>query len=842
MRFITVSAAILIGSAMSAVYAQQVGSAADQGTPAKQLPVKGAPSVVAHQSTGGSGSIPVVSGATDSCIGATMISGPGNFIGDNIGAADVEDADTTCRSLANEANDVWYEWTAGGTGVTFMSMCPAFGGGATASFDTLLTVFANAACAGAQIACNDDGPGCTATYQSTTSFASTAGAVYKIQIAGWAVAEEGTFNLRIDPPVVAPPNNTCATAIAITGMGPFAGTTVNATTDGVAGACGQAGQDVWYNWTSCFTGSADATFCAADGASAAHDSIAYVYAGVGCAPVGATLGCNDDFCGLQSKVTFAATAGSVHKIRVGGFGTATGAFSMKVLGGPVLANDSCATPAPYLGGVMPWTNVCATTDGGAESCGTPNQDVWYLWNSTFTGAAQFSLCGGGTAPDTILAVYAGSGCPTAGTAIACDDDACPGLTSVALACSVVSGQDYLIRIGGFGGASGSGTLEVTQAPSAPEGTCATYDDSTTENSVGFGAAGFDILWMHTHGVAGQTTVVKAINTAWGSPLFGGGNGPPNFSPARVAVWQDVDQDGIPGNNPGDAVELTPAGGVIVGVQGTDTDVKQNIPLPTPLLITGTYFIGVSSDLGTFPAPLDQSSGSCPGSKAWIVGSTTGPINYAALETAGLPPSDVNDLGFPGYWLLDPDCKDLDIDEICGVVVSAAVECPCAPLGGLVGNGCPHSGAVTGSDGAHLAGSGQPLLAPFTDTLSVLATNVRQGNGAISLFLQGDNDPQVPFNDGLICSSNNILKLWLWKDPVGPAGSGGGITSQTGPGASTIPPTTSISQRSSDLGSPILNGQTRVYTMAFRDPSVTQGCPSPSTVNTTNGVKVLWSGM
>jgi hypothetical protein len=185
-----------------------------------------------------------------------------------------------------------------------------------------------------------------------------------------------------------------------------------------------------------------------------------------------------------------------------------------------------------------------------------------------------------------------------------------------------------------------------------------------------------------------------------------------------------------------------------------------------------------------------------------------------------------------------------VTEICGVLADSSLECPCGPgnntAGGAIGSGCPNSGLPTGVLGAHLAASGNAILG--ADTLSVSATNVRQGNGVVSLFLAGDDDPRIPFNDGLICSSNNIIKLWVWKDPVGPAGTGGGITSQSGPGGTTIPPTTTISQRSSDLGSPILNGQTRVYTMVYRDPSLTQGCAHPSTTNTTNGVRVVWASL
>jgi hypothetical protein len=280
------------------------------------------------------------------------------------------------------------------------------------------------------------------------------------------------------------------------------------------------------------------------------------------------------------------------------------------------------------------------------------------------------------------------------------------------------------------------------------------------------------------------------------------------------------------------------------VSGTDTDVLQNVPLAPPVLVTGKYFVGASCQNATFPAPLDMTGSDPCGTTGWIVGDTTGlGVDYTNLAGASIPPLQVNAIA-PGFWLLEAECKDLEIDEICGVVSDSTLECPCNPPGStsLAGHGCPHSGSNGGNEGlngARLLGSGNALIGAG-DTVSVTAFNVRQGNGAISLFLAGDNDPSIPFNDGLICSSNNILKLWSWKDPVGPAGSGGGITTQTGPGASTIPPTTSISQRSSDLGSPLLNGQTRVYTMVFRDPAASQGCPGLSTVNTTNGLRVLWS--
>jgi len=838
MRFITISAAVLLGSAMSAAGAQQLGTASGLKPGATvNTPI--------FKTGNGSGQIFVTSGGDETCATATPIAGAGLFLGDNTGATlDGSEAPLACSGGVND-NDVWYNWTAAVTGATTVSTCSTGGNPGTASFDTVIRITAGTACQGAEVACNDDFCG-SPTWTSRASFAATMGSIYKIQLLGYSAGSEGTYSLSITtpPPVVAPPNDLCGGATAIAGPGNYLGTTVGANFDGPAGSAGCAGsgpiQDVWYDWTATLTGPHQVTTCVGFGGASAFDTIIHAYNGPGCAPVGSLAACDDDGAGVpcpgfQSDMVLNATTGNVYKIRIMGWGAGEeGTYDLRINPPPPPTPlDSCQAPLVYAGGVVPWSNVGMTTDGGAEACGTPSQDIWYVWNATCTGIATLSLCPGGLTPDTVVAVYAGNTCPAAGTAIGCDDDTCsaPAFGSSAASFCATAGQDYMLRIGGFGATTGSGLFEVTGCGPLPaEGTCVVRHDGTSENAIGTGNVTHDILWMHSQGVAGASTVVKSISTAWGTTV--GAGGPPNFAPGRIGIWSDPNGDG----EPSDAVLIQEQ---IATVANTNTSTLNVYPLVPPVLVTGKYFIGASCQNATFAAPLDTASFHPCADYAWIVGEVTGaPLDYNNLAGAGIPPTPESAV-LPGWYLLESECKDLEIDEICGVVVSAAVECPCAPLGGVVGNGCPHSGAGTGSDGAHLGGSGTALIGAG-DTVAVSATNVRQGNGAISLFLQGDNDPSVPFNDGLICSSNNILKLWMWKDPVGPAGSGGGITSQTGPGASTIPATTSISQRSSDLGAPILNGQTRVYTMVFRDPSLTQGCASPSTVNTTNGVRILWS--
>lgn len=657
-----------------------------------------------------------------------------------------------------------------------------------------------------------------------------------------ALAQQGHYNLRISASVSPPANDLCVNAQAI-GTGPvvWSGTNVAANTDGPA-TCATTGTDVWYDWMAAVSGATIASLCAANGGSGNFDTVMTIYNGAGCSPLGSVVGCNDTSCGTdQSEVTFCATAGDVYKIRIGGWNGATGNFSLSMVEVAPTTIDDCSLPGVAVTGTNPYDNSTATAQlcpafgQSSPKCGTPiGRDLWYTWTAGCTSDVTVSTCGD-TTVDTKIAVWAGANCP-AGVAIACNDDSCDGTLQSTLSFSATQGAQYTVQIGSFGSAPG-GPGDFTIACVLPD-SCNPYHDADTENSVAVTGLGSETLWMHRQGVPGRRTVVKSISTAWGSALNTAAQNPTVGSPCRVAIWDDLDDDGNPTTNLGPTLQEISATVLTSGGDQLDT-----YPLTPHVLVSGVYFIGASYAQDTvasqFSAPLDGDQDSV--SRAYIAGEVGGPLDFTSLSTATLPLAEIDSLGFPGVWLLECECKDLDIEEICGTVLSSTNECPCNPLPpdtGLVGNGCPHSGnagSQEGWQGAHLAGSGDALIGG-EDTVSVFATNVRQGNGVISLFLQGDEVISTIFSDGMICSRFN-LKLWLWKDPVGP---GGGITSQTGPGPNTIPPTTSISQRSSDLGAPLLNGQTKVYTMIFRDPAPPQGCLGLSTVNTTNGLRILWS--
>ena len=136
-------------------------------------------------------------------------------------------------------------------------------------------------------------------------------------------------------------------------------------------------------------------------------------------------------------------------------------------------NDSCAGAMSINSGTTNFSNTNATTDG-PEECNSNgysqiDNDVWFTWtnNGTCTNPMSITTCG--STFNTKMAVY--TSCPTGpGTAIACSDDApsdCgTGTTNSAVTFSPAANTTYLIRVGGFMGATGNGVLNVT-APFCP---------------------------------------------------------------------------------------------------------------------------------------------------------------------------------------------------------------------------------------------------------------------------------------------------------------------------------------------------------------------------------------
>ncbi|MCK4461131.1 MAG: hypothetical protein KAW46_04970, partial [candidate division Zixibacteria bacterium] len=95
-----------------------------------------------------------------------------------------------------------------------------------------------------------------------------------------------------------------------------------------------------------------------------------------------------------------------------------------------------------------------TPDGPGDCMSSPN--IWYCYTATESGLAVVSLCG--SSYDTKLAVYDGVD-PYTDVMMGCNDDAC-GLQSELTDLPFVSGNTYLVEVGGYSSSTGDGILNI----------------------------------------------------------------------------------------------------------------------------------------------------------------------------------------------------------------------------------------------------------------------------------------------------------------------------------------------------------------------------------------------
>ena len=130
-------------------------------------------------------------------------------------------------------------------------------------------------------------------------------------------------------------------------------------------------------------------------------------------------------------------------------------------------NDECVSATPVSDGSTEFSTIDATNSGDSFSdslcagtyLGMMQSDIWFSYQATCTGLLNVSTCSTATF-DTDLVVYRGT-CDDM-TQVACNGDssACSGYTST-LVTPVTSGEQYLIRIGGWDEAAvGTGTVQI----------------------------------------------------------------------------------------------------------------------------------------------------------------------------------------------------------------------------------------------------------------------------------------------------------------------------------------------------------------------------------------------
>jgi hypothetical protein len=252
----------------------------------------------------------------------------GNTPYDNIGATTDGPSHGSCLFFGDSqvGADIWFDYTATQSGTLIVSLCGS-------SYDTKMALYQGAACPiddSNLLACNDDFCG----LQSFFTIPVIQGTQYKLRVGGFtdgggnSAQGDGNISLTYAQPLT---NDACVDRIVVTdGVTLF--DTTGATTDGIPHAACDAfgdadvGSDVWFNYTATQTGFLRIELCGS-----AYDTKLAAYNTCVCpATEDNLIACNDDTCGLQSRVQFDVTQGQCIKIRVGGFLGATGQGQMTI--------------------------------------------------------------------------------------------------------------------------------------------------------------------------------------------------------------------------------------------------------------------------------------------------------------------------------------------------------------------------------------------------------------------------------------------------------------------------------------------------------------------------------
>ena len=200
-------------------------------------------------------------------------------------------------------------------------------------------------------------------------------------------------------------NDECATATAVM-LGATAFDTTTATLSPEVWPCaGGGGPDLWYTYTAASTNDIVIETCGSS-----YDTALEVFTGACGALV--PFDCNDDACGLQSRITIASpTVGTVYTFRVGGWSSSTGAGTLTV-------SEQLPPPTNCL------ETLYAANNGGAVG-GAVYFDLTVTQNVSISGLELNTSVNGspvGLEVYTIPTTYVGNAGSSAGWTLAASDD------------------------------------------------------------------------------------------------------------------------------------------------------------------------------------------------------------------------------------------------------------------------------------------------------------------------------------------------------------------------------------------------------------------------------------
>ncbi|MEY2746279.1 MAG: hypothetical protein RL112_1321, partial [Planctomycetota bacterium] len=459
----------------------------------------------------------------------------------------------------------------------------------------------------------------------------------------------------------------CETPRSIAGTGVFPLDSVTATTgtegQGDEGCGAGMSNDVWFRWTAGSSGLTTIDTCLAVG-----DTKIVVRAGTSCPP-SAVLACSDDGCGpgqLGATVAFQAVQGASYGIQVART-THDGTGQLRIY--TAASNDECGTPLVIAGGLpntpVNTTNASTGTQGqGDYGCGVGiAKDVWFSWTAPASGQAFMVVTVDSTPQgpaEPKFNVYEGSNCATA-TVVSCSETF--SMDSGRSACfSATAGRTYLFQIGSATPNGFVGSLAAFNGLTPSRTGCEPLDYGTA--TVPYGevyGAGIGQGWLQRFGEPSTISTVMGMSTAWGSPVdpyapnpVADPNSPPNGTAARMAIWDDPNDDG----DPSDAILLRE---VNVTIAGSGTAALQSASFDPPVVVNGYYFVGAGLQNPTSApcgaAPLDRFLLCTSWDAAWYFYSVSSPLNFANLSANASPPGLLRDRGIAhGQLLTRPICQ------------------------------------------------------------------------------------------------------------------------------------------------------------------------------------------
>ena len=150
------------------------------------------------------------------------------------------------------------------------------------------------------------------------------------------------------------------------------------------------------------------------------------------------------------------------------------------LASPALAqNDECTGAIPLVVGTpTAFDTFAATVSAPAWPCAAGGgPDLWFSYTTTSSDNVTVSTCDNATY-DTAIEIFSGD-CGNL-VPVTCNDDGagCTGFTSIATAAGLTAGTNLLIRVGGWNGSAGSGTVTLTTTPDP----CATITPDAFEDN------------------------------------------------------------------------------------------------------------------------------------------------------------------------------------------------------------------------------------------------------------------------------------------------------------------------------------------------------------------------